>query len=313
LLSAYLRYFLPWNLYRLCRLLPAAPLALKSGDILTDLGSGPLTFPIALWLCRPDARHLALEFRCIDRTGLVLEAGKKLFYALAGEDSSWRVRTIRRPLESAGAEPVSAVVSGANVLNELFWKLPHHDPEASGNAADRYARLFASHAAPDGVVLLVEPGIPQAGSALSAMRTALLGRGFAPVLPCPHTGECSFPGGGRSAKWCHFAFDTLDAPPELLKRSAEAGLTKERGTMSFLFAGGSYSEASSQGFPVRIISDPFPVRGGYGRYGCSAQGAVLIAGDKEKTLKYPSGALTDVKPPPANRRDSKSGALLAFL
>lgn len=76
LLSAYLRYFLPWNLYRLCRLLPALPLTLAGGDAVNDLGSGPLTLALALWICRPDLRPLALEFRCLDRTGTVLEAGK---------------------------------------------------------------------------------------------------------------------------------------------------------------------------------------------------------------------------------------------
>ncbi|MDR1212470.1 MAG: rRNA methyltransferase, partial [Spirochaetaceae bacterium] len=58
LLGAYLRYFLPWNVYRLSRILPGLPLALKDGDLLLDLGSGPLTFPAALWLCRKEFRSL---------------------------------------------------------------------------------------------------------------------------------------------------------------------------------------------------------------------------------------------------------------
>ncbi|MCL2130521.1 MAG: rRNA methyltransferase, partial [Treponema sp.] len=32
LLSAYLRYFMPWNIYRLCRLLSGLPIALKAND-----------------------------------------------------------------------------------------------------------------------------------------------------------------------------------------------------------------------------------------------------------------------------------------
>ncbi|MCL2479115.1 MAG: rRNA methyltransferase, partial [Treponema sp.] len=53
LLSAYLRYFLPWNVYRLCRLLPSLPLDLKEGSIVFDIGSGPLTFALALWISCP--------------------------------------------------------------------------------------------------------------------------------------------------------------------------------------------------------------------------------------------------------------------
>ena len=57
LTSAYLRYFLPWNLVRLSSLLPG----LDFGDIpdeplILDMGSGPLTMPLALWLSRPDLR-----------------------------------------------------------------------------------------------------------------------------------------------------------------------------------------------------------------------------------------------------------------
>ncbi len=55
-LSAYLRAFLPWNLVRLCRLLPNLDLrrspASPSGAVIVDLGAGPLTFGLALWLAR---------------------------------------------------------------------------------------------------------------------------------------------------------------------------------------------------------------------------------------------------------------------
>ncbi len=74
--SAYLRYFLPWNLYRLCRLLPALPFSLKAGDKVLDMGSGPLTFPIALLLSRPDLQELELVIRCVDWNARILSAGR---------------------------------------------------------------------------------------------------------------------------------------------------------------------------------------------------------------------------------------------
>src|SRR5215469_6373675 len=95
MLSAYLRYFLPWNIYRLCRLFTSLPLDLKPNDAVNDLGAGPLTLAISLWISRPDLRIILLEFRCLDRTAAVLEAGKKLFAALTAETNKDSAETNR--------------------------------------------------------------------------------------------------------------------------------------------------------------------------------------------------------------------------
>ena len=55
-LSAYVRYFTWWNLVRLTRLfanMDAKDFHLNDNDYCLDLGSGPLTVVIALWLARP--------------------------------------------------------------------------------------------------------------------------------------------------------------------------------------------------------------------------------------------------------------------
>ena len=51
-LGAYLHWFLPWNLLRQGRLLQGLDLELKDGARVVDLGSGPLTFFLALWLAQ---------------------------------------------------------------------------------------------------------------------------------------------------------------------------------------------------------------------------------------------------------------------
>jgi hypothetical protein len=134
--------------------------------------------------------------------------------------------------------------------------------------------------------------------------------------------------GGR-AKWCHFAFDTLGAPEELIRLSLAAGLPKERAVLSFLLAGPpaqpQFSAEPLPLLPIRIISDSFPLPAPgkppgaaaegphYGRYGCSARGLLLIRGGPKSRENYPPGAFLELPLSPGERRDPKSGALIADL
>ena len=68
-LSAYVRYFTWWNLVRLTRLfanMDAKDFHLNDNDYCLDLGSGPLTVVIALWLARPELREKKLTWYCVD-------------------------------------------------------------------------------------------------------------------------------------------------------------------------------------------------------------------------------------------------------
>ncbi|MDL2306867.1 hypothetical protein LJC48_02385 [Desulfovibrio sp. OttesenSCG-928-C06] len=85
-LSAYLRYFLPWNLLRLSRLLPALPLDLPAGGRVLDLGSGPLTVPLALWLSRRDLRMLDLRIVCSDTAPRPMELGRDIYRLLVSDN-----------------------------------------------------------------------------------------------------------------------------------------------------------------------------------------------------------------------------------
>ncbi|GHV91083.1 hypothetical protein AGMMS50268_15860 [Spirochaetia bacterium] len=331
LLSAYLRYFLPWNLYRLCRLLPSLDLHLAAGDAITDLGSGPLTLPAALWLSRPELRSLPLEFRCIDRTGAVMEAGKKLFAALVGVESKWTIKTIkadiRKDLEVRGNR--AALVTAVNVFNELLGHIPHTAVDALHREANEYARLLTRLAGDTGRILVMEPGVPRSGEFISALRTSLSDAGRPPLSPCPHANACPLPG-GLHAKWCHFNFDTIDAPEALHKLSAAAGIPKERAVLSFLFAGpagsgkpaeeiihadtGTKTATPPTGLPVRVISDAFPVPPGqYGRYGCSGKGLILATGNQQVVEKLPSGALVNMTLKGKEKTDPRSGAIVAAV
>ncbi|MFQ3547984.1 MAG: small ribosomal subunit Rsm22 family protein, partial [Termitinemataceae bacterium] len=274
MVSAYIRYFLPWNVYRLIRLLPQLPLNFAPGDAIVDIGSGPLTLPIALWICRPDLRTLPLEFRCLDRTGPILDAGKKIIDALmttvkATELSHatacvqhvgapWKIRTIRGSLGDRIEGKKARLVTAINVFNELFWD-EHEGPR---KVALRNAPMLAALADPEGSILVVEPGIPRSGEFIFHLRSELMSLGRLPLAPCTHTAACPLPAGRRGAKWCHFAFDTEKAPEALHRLSRAAGLPKERATMSFLFAGPVTPDSHkipAKELVIRILSDPFPV------------------------------------------------------
>jgi hypothetical protein len=324
LLSAYLRFFLPWNLYRLCRLLPflESP-TFKANDRITDLGCGPLTFAAALWICRPDLRQLPLKFCCIDRSGPALDAGRKFFAAIAGENSPWKIHTIKGDFSSTETEPAT-LVCAVNVLNEMYGDISRCSTNVLRRNAEKTARLLEAHASASSAILVVEPGLPRCGEFISLLRGTFLRHKRRPLSPCPHDQICPFPGGMTKTgqeRWCHFAFGTEDAPAALHRLSLAAGIPKDRAVLSFLLAGPVETKAASavkntppSSVPeLRIISDAFslpPNR--LGRYCCSRQGLVLLAGEKNVIQKTASGALVNavIK---NEQRDSKSGALMAEL
>ncbi|MCL2232093.1 MAG: rRNA methyltransferase [Treponema sp.] len=337
LLSAYLRYFMPWNIYRLCRLLSALPLDLKSHDTVNDLGAGPLTLAASLWITRPDLRKLPLEFRCVDRTPAILEAGKKFFLALAsetgGDGCPWVIKTIRGELKRHGGLSVeikgkpAALTTAINVYNELFWNFSPLDREGLGVFADRAARLLSSLTEPSGAILVMEPGIPRSGEFVSLLRSSLMDEGRDPLSPCVHSGTCPLPGvprkagtsrrgSGTKAKWCHFAFDTEDAPDALHRLSYAAGIPKERAVLSFILAGpvspreGLKNAKTGGPVKVRVISDAFPVGEAWGRYGCGECGLVLVKGSRRSLENSPSGALEELQLLDGVN-DEKSGAFVA--
>jgi len=319
-LSAYLHYFLPWNLYRLCLLLPNLELHLKSGDTITDLGSGPLTFASALWIARPDLRSTPLEINCVDRCAPVLDAGKKFFSALCestSENALWKINIIKEDIDIRHSvtrkRKKASLVCAVNMFNEIYDTLSHNNTEGLRRMAENAAQVMHNEALPGASILTVEPGVPQAGRFISFLRTAFLELDRPPVSPCPHTETCPFPADSKKSKWCHFAFETDDAPKELHKLSTAARLPKERLVFSFLQTGEKSSAKTGTGEKVRVISDMFPLTDSgrsFGRYGCSAQGLMLLTGEKNRVEKINSLDLVSPVFSANAQRDKKSGALI---
>ena len=335
LLSAYLRFFLPWNVYRLCKLLPSLSLDLENEDSILDIGCGPMTFALALYISRPDLRKITLNFFCLDRTPSVLEAGKKLFTEFTSQEGpgipKWKINTLRGefagngfymahkgknvfiPPEKILSGKKPALVSILNVFNEIFQELSPFDKKGLQDLADRNASVL--DACTGKTIFAAEPGIPRSGEFISGLRSAVLSRGYRIKSPCLHGESCPFPGGfmnGKKSKWCHFSFDTDGAPLALRKLSSAAGIPKERAVMSFLLANKNAGVSAKflpneKTIPVRIISDSFPVGKLYGRYACSAMGAILVTGSREKIEALASGDSINVEI--SGQKDQKSKAL----
>jgi hypothetical protein len=312
LLSAYLRYFLPWNLYRLCRLLPDLDITLSAGDMVTDLGCGPFTLASALWICREDLRSVPLEFNCVEQNRSALEAGKKFFSALVGENSLWKINAVKGDLKTAKVQK-AALVCAVNVFNEMYGDISRSNEDNLSLNAQKAARLLAGYGSASSAFLVVEPGFPRCGEFISLLRGAFLEKEIRPLSPCPHDKICpmrtEFQGKKR---WCHFAFETDDAPEALHRLSAAARLPKERAVLSFLYASHQKCAISNTDKKLRIISDAFPLpHNSFGRYCCSDRGLSLLVDKKNIIEKNTCGSLVNaiIK----EEKDPKSGALIAEL
>jgi hypothetical protein len=329
--SAYARYFLPWNILRLASIFEKLPLEIHDGTVAVDIGSGPLTVPIALYAARPEFRKLKITFYCADRTERITKLGQTLFESLAarltGEPLAWKIITVHHSFGARLPEKAD-LFTAANVFNEFFWK--GHEPLADRAIAT--ARQITAYLKDNASVFLMEPGDPRSGSFITAIRAALASAGFYASSPCPHQGDCPMPGmfGGldrtkefnprvvmpkRRDKypWCHFTIGAERAPEWLIGLSEEAKLPKDKLVYSYLLSarGGPKPEDAK----IRVVSEKFPLPGGaFGRYACSAKGYTLVRYNPERN-PLASGDLIDPASRPARdpslpATDEKSGAIL---
>lgn len=311
--SAYLRYFLPWNLLRLGRLMDSLTLpdpTLVPNPIAVDLGSGPLSFPIALWLISPEWRRTPLRFVCADTAPRPLELGRAVLTDLAqrlGEPLVWDIRLERAPLLQAlrGLPSQPLLITAGNVLNEWQGQTPRSPDSTLSERLGEVAAVLSRAVHVQGQILIVEPGTRLGGTLTATLRTAALEEELFPLAPCPHNEACPLEG-RRDRGWCHVHYeDDPGAPAWLASLAKAANLAKHGLSLSYVQLAPTQPQPVA-GLPARVISQTFAVPGhGLARYGCTAQGLVLIA----RSRGLEPGSLVNVTP--STERDAKSGALHA--
>lgn len=323
-ISAYLYYFLPWNLVRLCRLLQALDLPqpeLKQDalPLLLDGGSGPLTAPLALWIARPQWRAAPISVFALDAVKQPLQLGRALFNAMAqiSGQEPWPIRIETGPIEalgrlapraSAGGEPLLPwLAAAANTLNEL--KASQSAAEGGESRFEDLLEEWAPIWQSGAPLLFVEPGTRLGGAIIMRLRAAALELGLHPAAPCVHSNACPLYEPERAAlpsTWCHFIFSAQDAPDWLRNLSREARLFKTSLTLAPLLLQRVEPPRKRQGMAVRVISQPFPARESICRYGCAKNGLCLLPGARSLI----SGSLCEAEEPEDAEKDPKSGAAI---
>ena len=268
LTSAYVHYFLPWNIYRLSRLLAGLQLPKPDeGHFVLDVGSGPLTMPLALWLAHPQWRKKKLQLVAADCAGHPLRLGKELLVRLAEEEGvePWDIHLVQAPFLQAlrscqpmlkkGQKPL--LVTAANVLNELPFpkKARFEDDEEESEEELYYSRFedvvssvgYLLRKGPDNArALFVEPGTRLGGLTLMRLRGMILEQGLEVHGPCPHHGLCPLlqemdfaDETSRIAgkTWCHATFAPIGAPDWLAELTAQTGFARESLSLSWLEVG----------------------------------------------------------------------------
>lgn len=310
-ISAYTHYYLWWNIIRLTRLFANIESdflsSLKDDAICLDIGSGPLTVPIALFLACPELRKKKLTWYCMDISSQILATGEEIFLSVAAklQCEPWKIIRVKGEFGTTIKEKADFITC-ANVFNEIVQDMempPDYLAKKYCTGLNSYVNTSNEKAK----ILVIEPGVPACARFISLLRDAFIRNDFMPVSPCPHTQECPMCG-KKGGKWCNYAFSAEDAPRDLKKLSEAAHLSKERAVLSFIAAEKNYNASSEEQLTFRIASDEIRLPGDRtGYYACSQKGLLLVIAKK----KYYSGELISV-PMPKNmtRMDRKSGALV---
>lgn len=323
-LSAYVHYFLWWNLVRLVRLfsnMSAEFFNLDDGSVCVDLGCGPLTVVTALFLARPELRDKKLTWYCIDISQQASAFGEDIFLSVCArlKAGQWKIIRVKGEAGTKIKEKADLVTS-ANIFNEMNDK-PGVPPDFLAKNYTEKIYSYIDPKNPKAKIITIEPGDPKSARLVSLMRDSYIRKGYVPAAPCCHCENCPMNGQNakKGGKWCNFAFSTEDVPSALKRLSEKADLPKDRAVLCFVAVEKKETaaektketEKSEEKFSFRITSDPLRLPGHRtGYYACSKEGLLLVVTDKKV---FSGECFTLASKPKKMLTDQKSGALMFSL
>ncbi|MFZ9889111.1 MAG: small ribosomal subunit Rsm22 family protein [Myxococcota bacterium] len=258
---AYLGWFAPRNAARVALLLRQL---VEEGHLppwerpaVLDLGAGPLSGLLGAW-----AAFGALgEAVAVDLAAPALADGEQLF-ASSGAVATrlqTRVASLQHPADWQLRGGLDLILV-ANAIGEVG------DPRRAIPARAAVLSAAASHLAPGGRLLVLEPGTRIHGQALMRLRDRLVEAGQLRVL-APCTGAKTCPLLAAHGSWCH-AEASWRPPPSVAALARESGLKATPLGYSYLLLG--RDGGAPEGF--RLVGGLMRARGTERRYVCSAAG-----------------------------------------
>lgn len=332
-LSAYTRYFMWWNLVRLTKVFSGfkdnAFDILQDGSYCLDIGSGPLTVITALWLSRPELWTKKITWYVMDLSSSIMSLGEEIYLSVVSKTIAktqnqniepWKIIRIKGSLGTFIKNKVS-FVSCANVFNEIFEDSNKPLEQLCKNYTENIFKYLEDKV--ESLIFIAEPGIPRSARFISLTREALLRKKYNVLSPCAHLSTCPMEG-KRGQKWCHFVLDATLAPKNLQKLSEESYLTKDRASISFIFAKKNNtklslqesSKAKNAKIPLRVNSEIIKLPNNkIARYCCSSFGLILFI-EKTSSSKLTFGQLIYVDNIFSNKskllKDKKSNAIIIY-
>ncbi len=316
LTNAYIHYFMPWNLVRLCQLFPSLDLAeVEDEDYVLDMGSGPLTCIIALWIARPDYRNKKLNIIATDVSTKPMEIARQILENLSNlleVPLLWNIKLYKQSYSQALDKKTSKLpqkaklILSGNILNEVETRQKLQDTQLQ-ELFSSYSSSISDLLHERGSYIAIEPGTRQGGRLISLLRRESIKNSLYPHAPCTHIQKCPFQERKNARSWCHMQCPAF-APAWLKDLSAIAGFKRESLSISFVQL--KAFEVSYPPTTARLVSNPIKVPDyGLSHYICTHTGLMLLASTDDARL--PLSCMVSFNR--SEKFDQKSRSPIAYL
>ena len=278
--KAYLSYYLPSNLLKIC--LPLKELSLHQNNILSkehlrilDIGSGPGSAALGVleFFSRLEKKPV-LEFTAVDHVAENLRDAARFFASCQDRyDIKASMHTVK-----ASVEKLDQLLKGhhdliilSNMLSELF----RNDEERIGRRIDILNKILQPYLTHDGSCIIIEPALHDTSREMLSVRDGLLAQGFHVYSPCLMNENC--PALANPKDWCHE--DVPWDPPAIIREIDKlTGLKKDSLKFSYVVLRKDNLSLTDIYGPhsFRIVSEPIKSKGKIEFYLCGKGGRRLI-------------------------------------